>query len=223
MLFSDREKLKHYFRNKRVAIVGSGPTSLLNPVGLVDSYDLVVRVNNYKLGDKQGRKVDVHYSFYGNSIRKTSTELKSDGVKLCMCKVPNAAPIYSDWHMRNGKEMGINFKWIYERRKAFWFVPTYSPSVEEFLEQFNALGKHIPSTGFSAIWTISQLQAAEVYLTGYDFFSSGIHNVNEPWRQGRPDDPIKHDPFAEASLVSKLIAEHRNIKVEPAMRSLLKL
>jgi len=38
-----------------------------------------------------------------------------------------------------------------------------------------------------------------VYLTGFDFFTSGKHNVNEPWRPGQPDDPICHRPDLEAA------------------------
>ena len=86
MRFVSRQELKPYFKGKSVAIVGSGPGVLTNEIGFVDSHDVVVRVNNYKLSPHAGMRTDVHYSFYGTSIRKTAYELRSDGVYLCMCK-----------------------------------------------------------------------------------------------------------------------------------------
>jgi hypothetical protein len=36
-----------------------------------------------------------------------------------------------------------------------------------------------------------------VFLTGFDFFTSRIHNVNETWRAKNLDDPIRHEPERE--------------------------
>ena len=82
--FIDHSALNRYFEGKSVAIVGSGPGVLDNPAGFVDSFDVVVRVNNYKVSLRAGTRVDVHYSFYGRSIRKSRVELINDGVYLCM-------------------------------------------------------------------------------------------------------------------------------------------
>lgn len=184
-------------RGKTVAIVGSAPSVLDNSPGLVDSHEVVVRVNNYKLGDAQGRRTDVFYSFFGSSIRKTAEELQHDGVQLCMCKCPDAKPIECEWHERNGKLLGIDFRYIYEARVAWWFCDTYVPSVERFLESFNLLERHVPSTGFAAILDVLACEPKSVYLTGFDFFSSGIHNVDEKWRPGDSADPIGHRPDLE--------------------------
>lgn len=177
--------------------MGSGPSVLNNPPDLIDSYDTVVRVNNYKLQAGTGRRCDVHYSFYGNSIKKTPQELRADGVKLCMCKCPNDYAIKSPWHVRRRKVFGVDFRWIYIKRRTWWFCDTYVPSVTEFLVPFQALGKRIPSTGFSAMWTILGFEPKELYMTGFDFFTSKIHNVNEKWLAGDPNDPIRHAPERE--------------------------
>lgn len=199
MHFVDFETVAARFHGKSVAIVGSGPGSLDNVPGFVDGHDIVVRVNNYKLGPAQGFRTDVHYSFYGSSIRKSAPELQEDGVQLCMCKCPNAKPIESAWHERNGKQIGIDFRYIYSNRASWWFCDTYVPDVERFLESFELLGKHIPTTGFSAILDVMACAPRDVYLTGFDFFDSGIHNVDEPWKSGNPQDPIGHRPAAEAA------------------------
>jgi len=75
MSFCDKNRLFEVFENKSIAIVGSGPTTLSNDEGFIDSHDVVVRVNNYKLIGNAGKKTDVHYSFYGTSIKKTAARI----------------------------------------------------------------------------------------------------------------------------------------------------
>jgi hypothetical protein len=197
MISCGRELLEATFHGKSVALVGSGPGSLDNGRGLVDSHDVVVRVNQYKLFPATGYRTDVFYSYFGNSIKKSVEHLKRDGVALCMCKCPDAQVIESAWHRANGKMNGVDFRWIYEKRADWWFCPTYVPSVDEFMGHFNLLGGHVPTTGFSALLDVLALDPLHVYMTGFDFFSSGTHNVNERWRKGNPSDPIGHDPNAE--------------------------
>jgi hypothetical protein len=206
-------------RGRRVAVVGSGPGCLDNAPGFVDSHDVVVRVNNYKTGTAQGVRTDVFYSFFGTSIRKTREELQRDGVTLCMCKCPNSKPIDSEWHERNGKLLGIDYRYIYRNRASWWFCDTFVPSDEHFLRGFNLLGRHQPTTGFAAILDVVACDPASIYLTGFDFFTSGVHNVDEAWREKNTEDPIRHRPDLEAAWVR----EHSRLftfdhKVEAALQ-----
>jgi hypothetical protein len=201
MRFITFEETAERLHGKSVAIVGSAPSVLGNVPGFVDSHDVVVRVNNYKLGEPQGFRCDVFYSFFGHSIRKTDVELKADGVKLLMCKCPDAKPLESDWHERNCKPLGVDFRYIYQDRKDWWFADTFVPSVEHFMKSFELLGKHVPTTGFSAILDVLACNPKSVYLTGFDFMTSGIHNVDEKWRPGDPSDPIGHRPEREFAWI----------------------
>jgi hypothetical protein len=212
MNFLTRARVAERFKGKSVAIVGSGPGVLGNAPGSVDSYDIVVRVNNYKLSRAAGFRTDVHYSFYGGSIKKTAADLKSDGVTLCLCKCPNSQPIESEWHKRNDKMNGVDFRAIYRRRREFWFTDTYIPETEDFLRWFDLLGRHVPTTGFAAILDILSFNPRAVYLTGFDFFVSKIHNVNEPWRERNTDqvdpDPIRHVPEQELAWLRRNYGKH---------------
>lgn len=203
MFFCDKAHVREFFEGKTVAIVGSGPGSLDNEPGFVDAHDVVVRVNNYKTGPAQGYRCDAFYSFHGSSIRKTAGELKADGVKLVLCKCPDAKFLDSEWHRKNNKPHGVDFRYIYRDRANWWFCQTYVPTKEEFISVFYALDRHIPSTGFSAILEVLQHEPKSIYLTGFDFFASRIHNVNEPWRPGNPDDPIGHAPELERKWLSE--------------------
>lgn len=198
MRFVTFAEAAEYLRGKTVAVVGSAPSVLDNEPEFVDSHDAVLRVNNYKTGYLQGYRCDVHYAFYGSSVRKSAENLKQDGVKLCMCKCPDAKPLECDWHERNGKLLGIDFRYIYRARADWWFCDTFVPTIEHFLRSFHLLGKHVPSTGFAAILDVLACGPSSVYLTGFDFFASGVHNVDEPWRPGDPADPIGHRPELEA-------------------------
>ena len=198
MRFVTFENVVDRLRGARVALVGSAPSVLDNAPGFVDSHDVVVRVNNYKTGTAPGFRCDVFYSFFGGSIKKNRDDLVNDGVRLCMCKCPNAKPIQSDWHERNGKQIGIDFGYIYEMRKDWWFCDTYVPTVERFVKSFQLLDRHIPSTGFAAILEVLACDPLSLYLTGFDFFSSGVHNVDEKWRPGDQEDPIGHRPHLES-------------------------
>lgn len=190
-----RAQVDETFRGKRIAIVGSGPGMLDNAPGFIDGHDVVVRINNFKTGPAAGYRTDVFYSFFGSSIRKTAGELA--GVRLCMCKCPDAKFMESPWHERHGKPHGVDFRYIYAARRDWWFCDTYIPPVHEFMQTFLALDGHIPTTGFSAIVAVLSCAPASVYLTGFDFFQSGVHNVNERWKPGNPLDPIGHRPDLE--------------------------
>jgi hypothetical protein len=187
-------------RGKRIALVGSGPGVLDNAPGFIDSHDVVARVSNYKLtGDVTGRRTDVFCSFFGTSIKKTAQELKRDGVYLCICKCPNSQPLESEWHRKNNMLVGIDYRYIYHRRADWWFCPTFVPTDAEFLNHFEICQKHQPTTGFDALLTILECEPASIYLTGFDFFESGLHNVNEKWEglNKNQDDPIRHRPDLE--------------------------
>lgn len=204
-----------------MAIVGSGPGCVDNPAGFVDSHDVVVRVNNYRLTGGTGKRTDVYYSFFGKSIKKTAEELIRDGVTLCMSKIPNAHAIESDWHRRHNKMIGVDYRPHFERRKDWWFCDTYVPTVEEFLVAFNALNRHQPTTGFAAIFDIVSFDPKSIYLTGFDFFTSGIHNVNEPWREKNTDDPIRHRPDLERQWLQETMASGR-INTDDALAQALR-
>lgn len=206
--FVDFSEIKERFRGKSVAIVGSAPSCMNNEPNFVDSHDVVVRVNGYKLATAQGFRTDVHYSFYGSSITKNVNDLKRDGVKLCMCKCPDSKPLKSDWHERLNKLNGIDFRYIYKARADWWFCDTFVPDDAMFMEKVGILGGHIPTTGFAAILDILACEPRSVYLTGFDFFSSKIHNVDEMWRAGNPADPIGHRPEFEAAWLADNIGNY---------------
>lgn len=220
MHFCDRATASRMFEGKHVALVGSGPGVLDNAPGAIDAHEVVVRVNNFKLSERAGFRTDVHASFYGGSIRKTVAELKASGVKLCLCKCPNAKFMDSWWHTQHGKLKGVDFSYIYESRANWWFTETFVPTVEEFMVGFNLLGRHIPTSGFAALLDVLSFQPASLLISGMDFFASKVHNVNEKWRPGDPTDPIGHVPERERQWLAENIDKHP-IRLDPVLTKIM--
>lgn len=221
--FISYEECAGFFRGKSVALVGSGPSSIRNPHGLIDSFDLIVRVQNYRTKGFEsvlGRRTDVHYSFYGTSVTKPREELIADGVKLCMCKCPDGAlPFKSPWHMANAKPMGTDYRYIYSARASFWFCDTYAPTMDRFMQYLSVIQSedtrppyvgHQPTTGFACMLDLMSFDCSRVFVTGFDFFTSGIHNLNQRWEgtvqngvavSKNPTDPMRHRPDLEMLYV----------------------
>jgi len=218
MRFVTFDKCIEVLSGKRVAIVGSAPSVLDNEPGFIDGHDVVVRVNNYKTGQAQGNRCDVHYSFYGTSIKKMMLELMQDKVKLCMCKLPNSKPLKSEWHERMNKPHGVDYRYVYQNRKDWWFCDTFIPDDRRFLSKFELLGNHQPSTGFAAIIDVLECSPSSVYLTGFDFFTSGIHNVDEPWILKNVSDPIRHRPDLEKEWIK---ANSYRFKFDTALEKII--
>ena len=221
MEFVTREYCKEFFKGKSVALFGSAPSCYDNDSRAIDKHDLIVRVNNFVFEgheEQVGHRTDVFYSFYGSSIKKDAEALHRQGVKLCMSKLPNDKPFSSSWHERNNMPYGVDYRYIYKRRASWWFCETYVPETERFMELFNLLDKHQPTTGFSAIWELLSYDIASIYITGYDFFRSGMHNGNQKWRSKNHDDPFKHEPEKEAQLLKKWASEDKRIRLDKRLR-----
>jgi len=215
-----KDDLHNIFDNKRVVLFGSAPSCLHNKGPKIDQFDVIVRISNYKIKgieDKVGTRTDVFYSFFGSSIRKTKEELIGDGVKYMMCKCPDAECHESADKERN---LGGDFRYIYKNRKDWWFTPVHIPTKEHYMQQFNLLGRHVPTTGFSAILTLSNLHPSELYITGFDFFSSKLHNINEAWRLKNPDDPVGHRPKKEYRKLLELVANKKFMRIDNTLKRL---
>jgi hypothetical protein len=203
MKFVTFEEAASHIRGKTVAVVGSAPSVLDNAPGFVDSHDVVVRINNPKCGPAQGFRTDVFYAFFGSSVRKSVEDLKREGCKLCMCKLPNSKPLESEWHGKSNKPHGVDYRYIFQLRKNWWFTDTFIPDDARFLRKFELLGKHQPTTGFAAILDVLDCGPKSLYITGFDGFTSCIHNVDEPWREKNMDDPIRHRPDLEMKWLAE--------------------
>lgn len=219
MQFADKTEIKNFIHNKRVVIFGSAPSALDNTEKDIENYDIIIRVNNYdisKFYKNIGKRTDIHYSFYGYSIRKTKKELSEEGIKYHVCKCPDAF-----CHNEALTEFSKSYRWIYEMRKDFWVAPVYIPAKEDYFKYYNKLNNHVPTTGFMAIMTFKDFFPAELYITGFDFFKSKLHNINQQWNEGKlKNDPICHDPEKEKNLLLEYTKKYNFIKLDNYLKNL---
>jgi hypothetical protein len=88
-------------------------------------------------------------------------------------------------HNHGRVQLGISGNWKpFFRKEWFWTkLPTYIVSREDFIRNFRMLNR-ILTTGMSAVVDICRFRPKELYVTGFDFFDSGKHEIDQPWKQG---------------------------------------
>jgi len=169
------KQLINYIQNKKLLIVGGGPSASNKLKKWYDSFDIVVRLNNYKMVNSD--RTDIYFSYFGRNIKKTKEELLKNGVKFLINKCPNENVTELD---ANDKIQMHDYRWIYDLRKDWWFKPLISLTKEELLYQIDLLDGYMPTIGLSAIlFFIKYIKI--IHIIGFDCFQSGIHNLNEKW------------------------------------------
>jgi len=180
-------------KNKKVLIVGGASSASKQPEKWYNSFDIIVRCNNYKKSNNS--RTDIFYSYFGRNIKKTPEELKKDGVKFLISKCPNA-----DMSKQlSAYEIDMkDYRWIYKLRENWWFCDLHIMSIEEMLEQISLMGNTMPTTGLSAILFFVKRQC-NVNIIGFDCFDTNIHNLNEVWDQSG-----NHNLKKEKEIISNL-------------------
>jgi len=194
-------KLSDMLKGSSVAICGSAPSIQDNRDGYIDKHDIVVRMNNFKLLRSCGEKKHIYYSYFGKAIRKNASEINE--FEVVMCKYPE---VDFTGHTYGETDAGYseNFIKFYENKKSFFnkiFVPVWKPRLSEWTQNFLSIGR-IPSTGLSCILDILRFKPKKIYITGFDFFSTMMHNVNEPITQ---KELSRHDFEREKEFFEKIV------------------
>ena len=185
-------------KDKNILIVGGSSSASKKSEEWYNSFDVIVRCNNYKKANNS--RTDIFYSYFGKNIKKTPEELKQDGVKLLISRCPNAD--MSEQLSSNKIDM-VDYRWIYKLRKDWWFCDLYIMTVDEMLEQINSVGTHMPTTGLSAILFFVKRQC-NVEIIGFDCFDTNIHNLNEIW-----DNSGNHNLSREKEVLTQLDKENK--------------
>jgi hypothetical protein len=91
------------------------------------------------------------------------------------------------------------------------------------MKAFRLLHYHVPTTGFACLWEMFQLPIKQMYITGFDFMTSNIHNMDEKWNPGRQDDPVRHMHSVEADIVKEWARGNNKILLDKHLRKMFKL
>lgn len=172
-------------RGKRVVVIGSAPSALRNRGEDIDGYDTIIRVNNYDLGrdsNSLGTRTDIYYSFFGSSIKHTAEQLRKEKVQVLVSKIPYADYTRHYAYGRDERHGVLNFKKYYDNWR--WRgLPIYIPRTTDLIDECALIGRMM-SSGVSAIKFALSCEPKSLYVTGFDFFASGIHDHHARWRNG---------------------------------------
>lgn len=206
--------VRKFFYGKSVLLLGSAPSVINLKPEFMESFDIIVRVNNYRNFNSCTR-TDVFYSMMGGSIKKTCAELKKDGVKFIFCKNPfaNVQVLNSDGSINYLESQDM--RKVYLVRKHWFELPYYIQSEKNWRWITAKIGK-ICTTGLAALVDIVRYLPNRVHMAGYDFFSSGMHNIDipshfKPW-------PKHHDFKAEMLFVRHFMKSHPFITCDETMQ-----
>jgi len=197
------ELLKSYIDGKKLLIVGGAPSASKKSKEWYDSFDIIVRCNNYKKINSS--RTDIFFSYFGRNIKKSKEELIADGVKFLINKCPNSD--MSDV-IKNYTITMADYRWIYDLRKDWWFCPLISLTEEELLSQIDLLGGFMPTVGLSAILFFKQFNC-KINIIGFDCFKSGIHNLDEKWDNSGNHAMVKEEMILTYLSNQKDIIWHR--------------
>ena len=175
MQISHRE-VKKYVSGKSVIVLGSAPCVANVTADQLREFNIIVRLNNYKHFCKC-HKTDIYYSFFGSSIIKSEQQLKKDGCKFIIHKYP-----YIDFTKHHKHQDGIALDCRDSKYERDWNIPQYRVPKTNFITNY-MMADRMMTTGVSAIVEMIRL-GGNVTIAGFDFFESGIHNLDEKWVSG---------------------------------------
>jgi hypothetical protein len=168
--------VRDFVKNKTVLVLGSAQCVSKLKSDFMNTFDIIVRCNNYKHFNACHR-VDIYYSFLGGSVKKNINDIVEDGAKFIFCRCPN---MDFSAHVGGKYIPGKSFdaRPVYEMRKNWFKIPYFIQTFKNYRRNYALVGRLL-TTGVSAIIDIKRYDPKRLFVAGFDFFTNLIHNVNE--------------------------------------------
>ena len=209
----EESQVKDFIKGRTVLVLGSAACVAKLKPDFMESFDIIVRCNNYKIFNAC-RRVDIYYSFLGGSIKKSMDDIVADGAKFVFCRNPNA-----DFSAHVGGQYvpghSLDARPIYEQRKNWFKIPYFVQTFKNYRRNYGLI-RRLLTTGISAIVDIKRYDPARLYVAGFDFFTILIHNVDEPCNLN-----TGHDFPGEFEYVKSLV-EMNKIECTKEMQDLVR-
>ena len=203
---------------KSVAVVGNaGYLGELAQGPRIDSYELVIRMNNFQISGFEaqvGTRVDVFFTNFFTDIRYERPEL--DQAKYIVASVPNNFQKLHRHHIhhRHAEHIVAGLEAL---RRTDVFVPEW----DTFHEQVRRCSS-FPSTGMMAmLFALNVLRCDTLLITGFSFFQDRPH-----YFQDQPASAKDHDFAQERTYLRTLLVPHvasSRVLIDPLMAERLQL
>ena len=223
---------KNYLKGKRVVLVGPSKTLSMQEEGeLIDSYDVVVRLNNMlnipdDMKKHLGSRTDVVYATLDDPPKKMAIDCVKNKVKFLSSSYPRDEWFFPERMLKN----------VMTLKKINKFKTVVIPN-----EPYFSIKKHNktrPNTGFSAIIDLLSSDLKELHIIGVDFYrsvclegeNSYIKGYEGQWTRKPKKDFLKieydgedrHDPDNDFTFFKKEMYEKdERIKVDKFMKLFL--
>jgi len=209
----------NFLKGKRVAVVGPAPSIIGSKQRkLIDSYDVVVRINKAmpvpkNLYKDTGGRCDVLYNCMNTSEECGGTidfiALKKGKTKWIACPYPKAGEFEKDVT----KFEQINPKF-----------PFHVIDTERYFAVENYIGTR-PNTGIGTILDLLDHDIEELYITGFTFFQGGYHEHYRGYTEEHVMDFMaqygKHDQEPQKNLIKELYLYDPRINVDETLKEIL--
>jgi hypothetical protein len=179
-----------------VAIVGNGGSLKEKKDGnLIDSFDVVVRFNNFHISEQYIKHVGSKTDFWSNTFYKDIKSRKED--LPILCPLPLNMPGFTELYDTNISLMMSNFQ-------KTTFIPEYIyQDLCELMPNHKTRKRKDPSSGLCMIfWFLeSGFTITKNNLFGFDFFSSTNHHY---FSHGKSPSE-NHEGHVEKEILKSLI------------------
>lgn len=172
---------KMNIKNKKVILIGNGPSVIKNPKGLfIDKFDIVIRFNSYVINGYEkfvGTKTDIWATTHNHNILSTNVPDLIISAHKNSKKISN----YSD--------------------KNIISIPTrFYNKCRSKLKNLGADEKIIPSTGYLTTAWLLDNYIDFLYITGFDHFSKKESSLHHYWINASYKEPIEHSHIYEKQI-----------------------
>ena len=211
---------RHYFKDRRVILVGPAETALQYMDGVrVDDFDVVVRINSsqrlvLKHGSSIGYRTDVlaHSLFEGGprGTGRIDPELMAQQrTSLVLCPLPNPSKWAQFYEVR--RRLGnVDWSSLGSLRPQVLTTPP-----RRYRELCDLLRGRAPTTGLATMDHLLHAGCRELHVTGFTFFTTAYSSGYKP---GVEDSAAamawsaasKHDVDRECSVMAELVDSARN-------------
>jgi len=234
--YYNEEKLKHFFCNKKVAVIGSAKyLEELNQANKLVDYDIIVRLNSvYKIKGESGTDIppiivnnttdrtDVIYSNWNHLQEKGATDLErlltweKNNVKLVISVTPNN-PLrlmnfknQFDFYVRKCNKENLDVKLRYSL-------------INNDLDAL--LYRKIDSwalSGISTVLHLLQMPIRQLYITGFDFYENNIVSYDGYSQDNVVNETGNHKLDSQKKVFIEILNTYRNrIKIDNYLNVLL--
>lgn len=197
---------ENWFRGKRVAIIGGADSAYKEKLGgYIDSYDVVVRINNgVRVIDKYkeyiGKRTDFLFHTFYENIEGGGSPIELD----LWNNMEVRQVVFS--HSLNSS-YGHNLRNFVTFNKGQFSVIHLGDTMCQ--ANIRCVFPYYPTTGLIAIHSILMCEPLEVYVTGITFFRTAHHQSYrsgslDHWTKLMNSSDSKHNPEVEYQAFKKL-------------------